>query len=211
MNILEHLGLALGLATVAGVNLYLTVLLTGLAVHFNFMQLADQYHDLAVLGHPWVIGVAAVMYVIEFGADKVPWLDSAWDAIHTFVRPVGGALMGMQTLGDIPPYVQVVAALLAGGAAFTTHSAKAGTRLMINHSPEPVSNIAMSVTEDVVVSAGWALMLAHPVIALVLFSLLLAGLWLLIPKLFGLLRSSFCLIRDKWRSLWQKEPVVADG
>lgn len=211
MNILEHLGLALGLATVAGVNLYLTVLLTGLAVHFNFMQLADQYHDLAVLGHPWVIGVAAVMYVIEFGADKIPWLDSAWDAIHTFVRPIGGALMGMQALGDIPPYVQVIAALLAGGAAFTTHSAKAGTRLMINHSPEPVSNIAVSLTEDIAVSAGWTLMLAHPVVALVLFSLLLAGLWFLIPKLFRLLRASFGVIREKWRSLWQKEPVAAGG
>ncbi len=211
MNILEHLGFALGLATVAGVNLYLTVLLTGLAVHFNLMQLADQYHDLAVLGHPWVIAVAAVLYAVEFCADKVPWFDSLWDAIHTFIRPVGGALMGLQALGDIPPYLQVIAALMAGGAALTTHSAKAGTRLMINHSPEPVSNIAMSVTEDVAVGAGWALMLAHPVVALVLFSLLLAGLWFLMPKLFRLLRSSFCLIRDKWRSLWQKEPVVAGG
>lgn len=208
MHILEHLGLALGLASLAGVNLYLTVLLTGLAVHFNLLQLADQYHDLATLGHPWVIGIAGVLYTVEFFADKVPWLDSLWDAIHTFIRPAGGVLLSFQALGDMPPHVQVIAALLAGGASLTTHTAKAGTRLAINHSPEPASNIVMSVAEDVAVGGGAVLIFSHPVVALLVFSLILAVLWILLPKLYRLLRRSFELIRCKWRSLRGKETMA---
>jgi hypothetical protein len=209
MHILEHLGLALGLASIAGVNLYLTVLLTGLAVHFNLLHLADQYHDMEALGHPWVIAVAGVMYTVEFCADKVPWLDSVWDAVHTFVRPVGGALLGFQALGDMPPHVQVIAALLAGGAALTTHSAKAGTRLLINHSPEPASNIVMSVAEDVAVGGASFLIFAHPVVALAVFSITLVALWILMPKMFRMIVRSFQIIRSKWRSLWGRSPAVA--
>ena len=209
MHILEHLGLALGLASIAGVNLYLTVLLTGLAVHFNLVHLADQYHDLQTLGHPWVIGVAGALYVVEFFADKIPWFDSLWDAVHTFIRPFGGAVLGFQALGDMSPELQVIAGLVAGGAALTTHSAKAGTRLMINHSPEPASNIAMSVAEDVAVGTASFLIFAHPVVALGVFSVTLVALWFLVPKMFRLLRRSFVLIREKWRTFSGKTPVVA--
>ncbi|MDB6073670.1 MAG: hypothetical protein JWO89_1310 [Verrucomicrobiaceae bacterium] len=197
MHILEHLGLALGLASLAGVNLYLTVLLTGLAVHFNLLHLAEQHHDLETLGHPWVIGVAGVLYAIEFFADKVPWLDSLWDAIHTFIRPVGGVLLSFQALGDMPQQVQVIAALLAGGAALTTHSAKAGTRLMVNHSPEPASNIAVSLAEDVAVGGGTLLIFTHPVVALGVFSIILVALWFLMPKLFRVLGRSWAFIKAK--------------
>ncbi len=208
MQILEQLGFALGLASIAGVNLYLTVLITGLLVHFDLLHLADKYHDMAVLGHPWVLGVAAVMFVLEFFADKVPWLDSLWDSVHTFIRPIGGALLGMQALGSLPPHMQVIAGLLAGGAALTTHTAKAGTRLLINHSPEPASNIVASVAEDVAVVGGSALIFSHPVVALVVFSALLLVLWLLLPKVFRLLGRTFQMIREKWRSL-RHRPIGA--
>ena len=206
MSILEQLGLALGLASLAGINLYLTVFLAGTLVHFNLLHLADKYQELAALGHPWVIGVAGALYLIEFFADKVPWLDSLWDGVHTFIRPVGGTLLALQALGDTAPHVQAIAGLLAGGAALTTHSAKAGTRLLANQSPEPASNVALSVTEDVAVVGGSFLALLHPVIALVVFAVLLVVLWVLLPKLYRLLCGTWQLLRSKVGSLMSSNP-----
>lgn len=202
MHILEHLGLALGLSTLAGLDLYLTVLITGVAVRSHFIHLGADYHDLEALGHPGVIAVAGVMYSIEFFADKIPWVDSLWDSVHTFIRPVGGALLGMQALGDMPPHLQVIAGLIAGSAALTTHSAKAGTRLLINHSPEPVSNVVTSVTEDAVVGGGTMLVFSHPVVALAIFTFSLVVLWILIPRLFRLLAQSFHFLQSQFRSLF---------
>jgi hypothetical protein len=199
MSIVEQLGVALGLASMAGVNLYLTVLLAGLAVRLDWIHLADKYEALSVLGNPWIIGTAGVLFAVEFFADKVPWLDSAWDAIHTFIRPVGGTLVALQALGELPPHVQVVAGLLAGGAALTTHGAKAGTRLMINHSPEPVSNVAMSLAEDAAVVGGTALVWLAPLTALVVFSIILVVLWIILPKLWRFLSQSFRLLRNGFR------------
>lgn len=190
MQILQHLGLALGLATLSGLNLYLTVFLAGILMHFNLLHLADQYQDLAALGHPWVIAVAGGLYVVEFFADKVPWVDSLWDSVHTIVRPAGGTLLALQALGDMPPHMQVIAGLLAGGAALTTHTAKAGTRLLANHSPEPVSNVALSLSEDAAVVGGSALTFLMPVAALIVFAVVLAALWLILPKLFRVLKTS---------------------
>lgn len=190
MQILQHLGLALGLATLSGLNLYLTVFLAGILMHFNLLHLADQYQDLAALGHPWVIAVAGGLYVVEFFADKVPWVDSLWDSVHTIVRPAGGTLLALQALGDMPPHMQVIAGLLAGGAALTTHTAKAGTRLLANHSPEPVSNVALSLSEDAAVVGGSALTFLMPVAALIVFAVVLAALWLFLPKLFRVLKTS---------------------
>jgi hypothetical protein len=207
MGILEQLGLALGLASLAGVNLYLTVLLTGGLVHFNVLQLGDKYEMLAVLGHPMVMAVAGTIFVLEFFADKVPWVDTLWDTVHTIVRPVGGTLLALQALGEMEPHMQVVAALMAGGAALTTHSAKAGSRLLINHSPEPVSNVAMSVTEDAAVVGGTLLMLLQPVIALGVFMVLLVVLWMLLPRLWRLLRKSFGTFRAGFRTIFQRGPV----
>jgi len=209
MQILEHLGLALGLASLAGVNLYLTVFIAGVLMHFNLLHLADQYHDLAALGHPWVIAVAGVLYVVEFFADKVPWLDSAWDAMHTVIRPAGGTLLALQTLGDIPPHMQVIAGLLAGGTALTTHGAKAGTRLLANHSPEPVSNIALSVGEDVAVVGGSALAFLAPTVAFFVFAALLIVLWILFPKLWKIFRTSFQFVRARWHDAKGCLPVTA--
>lgn len=206
MQILEQLGLALGLATLAGVNLYLTVLLTGLAIRFDLLHLAEKYESLEALGHPAVLIVAGVLFCLEFFADKVPWVDTLWDSIHTIIRPVGGVMLGLQALGDVPPYMQVVSALVAGGAALTTHSAKAGTRLFINHSPEPASNIAASVGEDVAVVGGVALTLLNPVVALIVFTLLLIALWLIFPRLWRSGKATLWLI---WHKL--KMPGKSSG
>ena len=197
MQTLEHLGLALGLASLSGLNLYLTTLIAGSLVHFNLLHLGDKHHELAVLGNPWIMGIAAVLYFIEFFADKVPWLDSLWDSVHTFIRPVGGTLLAMTALGDLSPEMQVVAGLLAGGAALTTHGAKAGTRLIANHSPEPVSNIALSVGEDVAVVGGSALAFLLPAAALIVFSALLVVIWLVFPKVWRVLRKSWIQIRER--------------
>ncbi len=208
MHILEQLGLALGLASLAGLNLYLTVFLTGLLVRFDALHLAAKYQSLEVLGHDWVLIAAGVLYVIEFCADKVPWLDSLWDSIHTLIRPIGGTLLAMQALGDMPPHIEVIGALLAGGAALTTHSAKAGTRLLANHSPEPVSNIALSITEDIIVAAGTLVMLLKPIVALCIFTAVLIILWLVLPRIYRVLRRSFEIIHSKWRMLVSRKPMA---
>jgi hypothetical protein len=212
MDILAQLGVALGLASLAGVNLYLTVLLAGLAVRFDWLHLAGQYHALDVLAHPVVLIVAGLLFVMQFFADKIPWVDSLWDSVHTVIRPVGGTLLALQALGTMPDYVKLAAALLAGGAALTTHSAKAGTRLLINHSPEPVTNVAMSLTEDAAVTGGVALTLLKPVIALMVFGGLVAVIWMIYPRLWRLIRTSMWLVWHKLklpgRSAAPEEPVV---
>ncbi len=207
MDILPQLGVALGLASLSGVNLYLTTLLAGLAIRFDVLHLAERYDSLAVLGHTWVIAVAGVLFLLQFFADKIPFVDSLWDAIHTFIRPVGGTLLALQALGHMPVYMQVVAALLAGGATLTTHGAKAGTRLLINHSPEPVTNVAMSVAEDAVVAGGVALTLFNPVVALVVFTSLIVILWLIFPRLWRVTRSTLWLGWHKLKMPSRKEPA----
>ena len=197
MDILQELGVALGLASLAGINLYLTVLLAGLAIRFDLLHLATQYHSLEVLGNPVVIAVAGVMYLLEFFADKVPWVDTLWDSVHTVIRPVGGTLLAIQALGEIPTWMKVVAALLAGGASLTTHGAKAGTRLLINHSPEPVSNIGMSLAEDAAVAGGVFFTLLQPALALAVFSGILVILWMIFPRMWRLIRSTLWLAWHK--------------
>ena len=169
MTLLDQLGVALGLAALAGVNLYLTVLVVGLAVRFGWLELAGEYAQLAVLGNSWIIGVAAGMFLIEFFADKVPMIDSAWDSLHTLIRPVGGVLLALTALGGMDPVVLVIAALVAGTASLSTHGTKAGVRAIVNLSPEPVSNSVASVTEDGLVLGGLALIGLFPTIALFVF------------------------------------------
>jgi len=197
MNPLEPIGLALGLASLSGINLYLTVLLTSVLVRFNLLDVSHTHPQLMEIGNPWVMAVAGVMFLVESVADKIPWVDSIWDGVHTFIRPVGGTLLALQPLGDMPGYVQLIAALLAGGAAFTTHTAKAGTRLLANHSPEPVSNVALSVTEDAAVAGGSLLVLLNPVISLFVFGVLIIVLWMILPRMWRLLRHSFRFLRSR--------------
>ena len=148
MERLNLLSVALGLACLAGLNLYLTVFATGLAIHFHWIVLAPQYQSLSVLGNPVVIIISGVLFLLEFFADKIPWIDSIWDAVHTIIRPIGGALLAIQVLGHSTPMLDIVIVLLAGTTTLAAHTAKATTRLLSNTSPEPFSNIALSVGED---------------------------------------------------------------
>ena len=171
---LDLLSVALGLAALAGVNLYLTVFATGLAIHFHWITLAPRYQSLEILGSPWIIGIAGVLYLLEFFADKIPWVDSIWDAVHTVIRPIGGALLAIQVLGHPSPAFTVVVALLAGGTSLIAHTAKAATRLASNTSPEPVTNIGLSLGEDAAVLGGLTLMQFNPLLALILFLIVMA-------------------------------------
>lgn len=149
LSIIEVLGIAGSASLLAGWRLYLVILATGLAMRSGLVPLPDHLHSLQVLANPWIIGLAAFGALAEFFADKVPWLDSAWDAVHTLVRPIGGALLALAIVDPGEPVLQVVAFLLGGGGALLAHGGKAGARAVINTSPEPVSNIAVSTAEDV--------------------------------------------------------------
>jgi uncharacterized protein DUF4126 len=191
------LSVALGLACLAGIDLYLTVFVTGLAIHFHWIALAPQYQSLEVLGQPWIIAIAGILYVLEFFADKVPWLDSAWDTVHTIIRPIGGALLAIQVLGHHSPIVDVLIVLLGGSASLVTHTAKASTRLVANSSPEPASNIGLSVIEDLVVFGGLALIHYNPVLALSIFALAIAAFLYFAPKVFRSMKTRIWLALNK--------------
>src|SRR5262245_37984591 len=150
MGTIQLLGTAMGLGFVSGINLYATVLAVGWGINLGLIRLAPDLAGLAVLGHPLVLTVAGLCYTVEFFADKIPWLDTTWDALHTFIRPLGAALVASAALGQVDPALQLAAVLLAGAAALSTHATKAGVRLVANASPEPFSNIALSLFEDVV-------------------------------------------------------------
>jgi hypothetical protein len=195
---LDLLAVALGLAALAGVNLYLTVFATGLAIHFHWITLASQYQSLEVLGNPWIISIAGVLYFLEFLADKVPWVDSIWDAVHTVIRPIGGALLAIQVLGHPSPAFTVIIALLAGGTSLIAHTAKAATRLASNASPEPFSNIALSVGEDAAVLGGLALVHFNPLLALIIFLIGIAAFFYFAPRI---LRAIKAKIWFAWKKL----------
>lgn len=198
MDQLKLLGVALGLACLAGVNLYLTVFVTGLAIHLHWIVLGPQYESLALLGHPVFIWVSGTLYALEFLADKIPWVDSAWDTVHTIIRPIGGALLAIRVLGETTPAFDLAVALAAGGASLVTHSAKASTRLVANTSPEPFSNIGLSLAEDAAVVGGLALIHFNPLYALGVFVLLLAIILYFAPKIFRAVRVKLWLI---WKKL----------
>lgn len=198
METLEMLGVALGLATLAGLNLYLTVFVTGLAVHFEWVVLPPEHSGLEILSNPWVIGVAGLLYFLEFFADKCPWVDSLNDTVHTAIRPIGGALIAVLALGEANPAISVIAALIGGGAAFTSHAAKATTRLVTNASPEPLSNIGLSLAEDATVLGGLALLALSPLVAGGIALLLLIVAWIFLPRLIRAMRATGWLA---WRKL----------
>jgi len=170
MDILAALGRVVPFAFASGVNVYATVAVIGLSSRFGVVALPDQYR---VFENPWIIGIALTMYAVEFIADKVPWVDTIWDALHTVIRPVGGAIVAVSTLGDAAPSTKALIAVLGGSVAMTTHLTKAGTRAVVNTSPEPFSNWALSLIEDVfVVGLTW-FAIQHPVVATVVALVLL--------------------------------------
>jgi len=176
---LQTIALASLLAWASGMRLYLVIFALGLAGHQGFYDLP---RGLEVLQHPWVIGAAGLMVVMEFLADKVPAIDSAWDAIHTFIRIPAGALLAAGATGDALTPLTVAAGLIGGTITAGTHFTKAGGRAVINTSPEPFSNWGASLTEDALVMSGIWLALVHPAVFLVLLALFLLMLAWLIPK-----------------------------
>jgi len=162
MDIVNILGRTLGLSFAAGINLYATVAILGLATRFGWVDLPAQYR---VFDNNWIIGIAIALYVVEFIADKIPWVDSIWDALHTLIRPAGGALIAVASLGQSQPVFQAMAAIAGALVATSTHAAKAGTRAVANTSPEPISNWTLSFAEDGFVFALGFLALTHPLAA----------------------------------------------
>lgn len=197
MGKLDLLGVALGLACLAGINLYLTVFATGLAIHFHWITLAPAYQSLEMLGHPVIITIAGILYVLEFFADKIPWVDSAWDAVHTVIRPIGGALLAIQVLGHPSPAFTVMVGLIGGGTSLVTHTAKSATRLASNTSPEPFSNIALSFGEDVAVLGGLALIYHNPILALSIFMVVIAAFLYFAPKVLRAMKAKIWLAFKK--------------
>jgi hypothetical protein len=162
VDLLTTLGRTMGFSFAAGLNLYATVAILGLASRFDWVTLPPQFK---VFDNDIVIGAAIVMYIIEFVADKIPWVDSIWDAVHTVIRPIGGALIAVATLGHASPAVQGLVALLGGSLAAGSHFTKAGTRAVANTSPEPFTNWILSLSEDVFVVGLGFMALKYPLAA----------------------------------------------
>jgi Domain of unknown function (DUF4126) len=207
MGTIEALSLAMGTAWTSGINLYATVAALGIASRAEMIQLPP---DLQVLGHPAVIAIACIMYFIEFFADKVPYVDSGWDALHTFIRVPAGAILAARSLGDMNPALELVAVLAGGSIALAAHGTKAATRLAINASPEPFSNWAASITEDVSVFGSIWLMFNHPVIMLILVLVFLALVVWLVPKIFRFVKRGFQALRDRMRGIKPDQPASTD-
>jgi hypothetical protein len=197
MNAVQLLGVAASLSLLAGWRLYATVLATGLAMRFGGLHLPEQVRTLDVLANPWVMGVAGLGALAELFADKIPWVDSLWDGVHTFIRPLGGALLALAVVDAQNPAWQVAAFLLGGGAALLSHSAKAGARAVINTSPEPVSNIAASTTGDVFTFGSLWLVLSHPAVAIGVAVVLLAIVAALLFVSWRVLRHAGRLLRGR--------------
>jgi len=170
MDLITTLGRTLGFSFAAGVNLYATVAILGLASRFGWVHLPEQYQ---AFNNDWLIGAAIGMYLLEFFADKVPYVDTLWDIVHTAIRPVGGALIAVTALGDASPGTQALVALLGGTVAASSHLTKTSTRAAANASPEPFSNWFLSLGEDVFVVGLGYLAMAHPLAALIVASVLL--------------------------------------
>jgi hypothetical protein len=181
MSAVELIALASTVSLLAGWRLYFVTFLVGLAMKLGWIALPDQLRALDVLANNWIVGIALVGTIAEFFADKVAWVDSAWDAVHSVIRPIGGALLSMAIIDGADPAWQVGSLLLGGGAAFLAHAGKAGARTLVNASPEPFSNIAVSTGEDVATAGLIGLAIAYPVAAAVIAIILVGlSLWLVI-------------------------------
>jgi len=196
MNLLSILGLAFGAAWSSGINLYATVATLGLLQHY---QVAHLPGGLQVLDNWVVIGVALFMYAVEFMADKVPLVDTLWDALHTFIRVPAGAIVAGAATSDLNPTVQVVALLLGGGLALSTHGTKATARAAVNTSPEPFSNWTLSILEDVITIGAAVLAVLNPVVMLVVILIFLLLLAWILPKVLRRLRGMLAAARNFFR------------
>jgi Domain of unknown function (DUF4126) len=194
MDLIGIIGTGLGAAWTAGINLYATVAVLGLLQHFHLVgRLPGGLH---ALDNPWVIGVALALYLVEFVADKVPYVDSAWDVVHTFIRVPAGAALALAATTELHPTVRVIALLLGGGLALSAHGTKATVRAAANASPEPVTNWVLSVAEDVLVVGAVVLAVVKPLAILFVLAVFLLLLVWLLPKVLRRLRRLFAGARD---------------
>lgn len=188
METVATLGSLLGIGFLSGIRLYSTVLAVGLGIRLGFLDVPPALTHLDVLAQTPVLFAAGTVYAMEFVADKIPIVDSFWDLLHTFIRPLGAALVAATAIGPVDPGVMLAVMLGTGMVAFSGHSAKATTRAVVNHSPEPFSNIGLSLGEDALVFAGVWTALNHPLIALGFVAVAVALIVWLVPKVFRLVR-----------------------
>ena len=199
MEIIASLGRTMGFSFAAGINLYATVAILGLASRYQWVKLPEQFQ---AFDNDWVIGTAIVLYVVEFVADKIPWFDSIWDTVHTAIRPVGGAVIAVTTLGEASPLTETMIGLFGGALAAGTHFTKSGTRAVANTSPEPFSNWFLSLGEDLFVVGLGFLALKYPVAAAVV---VIVGVVLIVTFAAVLIRA----IRRRWnRRRAPAEPLL---
>jgi len=201
--LLNTIALTMGISWASGINLYAALLVLGIGGASGNIALPA---DLQVLQDPMVIFAAGVMYAVEFFADKTPGVDSGWDTLHTFIRTLAGAMLAAGAVGDVTPTLEIAAGILGGGMAATSHATKAGTRLLINTSPEPVTNWIASFSEDVMVLAGLWAALNHPILFLIFLVVFLTLVVWLLPKIF---RAIKLMVRKigQWLGLVEKDPA----
>ena len=192
-QLISTIAIAMGASWVSGINLYATVATLGLLGRLAHLQLPG---ELEVLTNWWVIGVAIVLYVIEFFADKIPYLDSTWDVIHTFIRIPAGAILAATAFGDFDRSIQVIALLLGGGLALSSHGTKAATRVVLNASPEPVSNIVASVIEDILAVVSVVCSVLFPALLFVIVGVGLVISFLVFKRIIRFFRQVASSIRD---------------
>jgi Domain of unknown function (DUF4126) len=195
LDTLELIGSTMGLGFLAGIRLYATVFALGVAIRYGWFHPGSGAAGLMILAHPGVLIASGLACLVEFTADKVPWVDSLWDSFHTFIRPVGAVLLASAALGNFDPAVRATLVILCGGVALASTSSKASTRLAVNHSPEPFSNIALSLAEDALIPVGMWISLKHPEIAMALISIFLGVFLWLAPKIFRSVRLRWVALR----------------
>ncbi len=188
MDIINSIGILLGASWASGINLYLSAAGLGIAQRMDWVDLPG---NMEILANPIIIGVSIIFFVIEFVADKIPFVDSAWDSVHTFIRPLAGSLLGYAAGTEMGPVIQVIMTLFAGTVALDSHLTKATTRLAINTIPEPVTNSVASVAEDATVIGVLYLMMHNPMVIMILVPLfVLFSIWFLI-KMFRFVKKVF--------------------
>ncbi|MBN2645536.1 MAG: DUF4126 domain-containing protein [Desulfuromonadaceae bacterium] len=205
-HVTQTIALTMGTAWASGLNLYATILVLGLMGNSGNMVLPESLH---IVQEPLVIGAAALMYAVEFFADKFPGVDTGWDAIHTFIRIPAGAALAAAATGQTDPAISLAAAIVGGSLTAATHATKAGTRAVVNTSPEPFSNWALSIGEDVAVIGGLWTALNHPVLFLCALALFIVLLIWLLPKLWRGIKRIFATL-GRWLGLGKQAPAQAD-
>lgn len=203
MDVIAKLGMLLGLSFISGINLYATVAVVGFCTKYRLIEGLPP--EFGVLAHDAVIFVAVLLYLLEFLVDKIPGLDSLWDLLHTLIRPLGGAMLALVQVGEASPVLDVIAFMIGASLASAAHATKAGVRLIINTSPEPFSNVLVSLGEDVGAFGLAYLSLAHPRLGLIVTLLLLALICFLMPVILRTVRMLFSAIFFKIKSFLWKE------